>query len=50
MIYTLANITYSLALVVIVILNVIGIQESKTVVEAFFRVVVLLIVIGMVLR
>jgi len=50
MIYTLANVAYSLALMAIVILNIIGIQESKTVVETFFRIIVLLIVIGLVLR
>ena len=50
MIYTLAKMAYSVALVAIVMLNVICIQESKTVVEAVFRAVVILIVIGLVLR
>ncbi len=50
MIYTLANIAYSAALMAIVILNIIGIHESQSVFETLFRVVVLLIIIGLVLR
>jgi hypothetical protein len=50
MIYILANIAYSLALMAVVILNIIGIQESGSVLEFIFRAVVIFVVIGVAIR
>ncbi len=50
MIYTLANMAYALGLMTIVMLNIIGIQESSGPAELIFRFIVIIIVIGVVLR